>query len=160
MKKITVAFIAIVAIGLGWYFFFDGLNQPAPSASQAPSLKTASPLPTTRPSPLSTKPVPIIKKYEVIYTDTGYSPKTVTVKSGETIVFKNQSSRSMWTASDGHPAHRGYPTTGGCLGSTFDTCRGVRPSDSWSFVFDIVGTWEYHNHLRPNDTGIVIVEKR
>ena len=64
----------------------------------------------------------------------------------------------MWTASAVHPTHRAYPTTGGCLGSTFDACKGVQPGASWSFRFDIAGTWKYHNHLNPNNTGAIVVE--
>ncbi|OHA38709.1 MAG: hypothetical protein A3G03_02780 [Candidatus Taylorbacteria bacterium RIFCSPLOWO2_12_FULL_44_15c] len=64
----------------------------------------------------------------------------------------------MWTASAVHPTHRAYPTSGGCLGSTFDACAGVQSGNSWSFKFDISGTWKYHNHLNPGDTGTIVVE--
>ncbi|MEK9182927.1 MAG: hypothetical protein AAB849_00245 [Patescibacteria group bacterium] len=73
-------------------------------------------------------------------------------------MFKNQSARSMWPASGFHPTHTVYPTTGGCLGSTFDACKGVLPGESWSFQFDIAGSWKYHNHLNPADFGMIVVE--
>ncbi|EKD32886.1 MAG: hypothetical protein ACD_76C00122G0002 [uncultured bacterium] len=94
----------------------------------------------------------------VIYSDSGFSPDQLIIKSGGTVFFENQSSKSMWTASGAHPSHRIYPTTGGCIGSTFDACQGIQPGDSWSFKFDIAGEWKYHNHLRPGDTGTIIVE--
>ncbi|OHA25032.1 MAG: hypothetical protein A3D52_00625 [Candidatus Taylorbacteria bacterium RIFCSPHIGHO2_02_FULL_44_36] len=96
--------------------------------------------------------------YPQTNTNSGYSPSILTVKKGETVTFKNQSSQSMWTASAVHPTHRAYPTSGGCLGSTFDACAGVQSGNSWSFKFDISGTWKYHNHLNPGDTGTIVVE--
>ncbi len=94
----------------------------------------------------------------VIYSDSGYSPKEVNIKVGTVVTYKNESSLSMWPASAKHPSHSGYPTTGGCLGSTFDACRGVLPGESWSFQFDIAGSWGYHDHLKPSYFGKVVVE--
>lgn len=94
----------------------------------------------------------------VTYSDSGYSPQILQVKAGATVTFKNESSESLWTASAIHPTHKVYPTTGGCLGSTFDECKGDDPGSSWQFKFDIPGTWKYHNHLNPSHTGTIVVE--
>lgn len=142
MNKTIIAIVIVAVVVLGGYFFFRGAPQPTPSATQ----------------PSASEQVPIAENNAVIYTDAGYSPITLTVKKGETATFKNQSSQSMWTASGIHPTHRLYPTTGGCIGSTFDACKGVQSGDSWSFKFDIAGTWKYHNHLNPGDTGTIIVQ--
>ncbi len=87
---------------------------------------------------------------EVIYSDSGYSPDLVRVKVGTTVIFKNESSRLMWTASDVHPTHEVLPA--------FDPARGARSGESYSFRFDTPGAWKYHNHLRAFDEGEVIVE--
>lgn len=94
----------------------------------------------------------------VTYTDSGYSPATLTIEAGETVTFQNDSASAMWTASAVHPTHGEYPTDGGCLGSTFDSCEGTQPGESWSFQFDETGEWGYHNHLAPSDTGKIVVE--
>ncbi len=94
----------------------------------------------------------------ITYTDEGYSPAAVTVKKGGTVTFVNESSTGMWPASAVHPTHRAYPTTDGCLGSTFDACRRVEPGDSWTFSFDIPGRWRFHNHLTPTFVGSITVE--
>jgi plastocyanin len=94
----------------------------------------------------------------VAYTDSGFSPKTVTVKKGDTVVFVDNASDAFRVASDPHPLHNGYPTTGGCVASTFDSCSNIAPGQSWPFVFDIVGSWGYHNHLNPSEKGTVIVQ--
>lgn len=99
-----------------------------------------------------------IQENIVIYTNNGYSPGTLRVKIGTTVTFKNESLAPMWTASDVCPTHRLYPTTGGCIGSTFDSCQEIGKDDSWQFKFDVIGTWKYHNHLNPEQKGTVIVE--
>ena len=76
----------------------------------------------------------------ITYTDSGYSPSSITIKKGQAVVWKNESSKKMWTASALHPTHSVYPTTGGCLGSTFDACMGIPSGGNWSFKFDNVGT--------------------
>src|ERR1044072_69649 len=41
----------------------------------------------------------------ITYSDSGYSPSTITVKSGDTIAIKNTSSSEMQFDSDPHPVH-------------------------------------------------------
>lgn len=135
MNKFIIAILAIIVISAGSYFLF--IKSPKTST------------PTTEILPIS--------ENIITYTDVGYSPNILNIKSGTTVIFKNNSSKAMWTASGVHPTHRLYPTTGGCIGSTFDACKGIQPGDSWSFTFDIPGTWKYHNHVNPSDTGSVIV---
>lgn len=94
----------------------------------------------------------------VTFTDSGFSPSTLIVKKGDTVTFKNNASNSVWVASNPHPLHNGYPTTGGCVSSTFDSCQNIAPGSSWSFTFDIVGSWGYHNHLNPSEGGTIKVQ--
>lgn len=100
----------------------------------------------------------------VVYTDEGFSPNTLEIKKGESVIFKNESSRAMWPASDIHPTHRIYSGTsliehcGSDLEDTaFDACQGIQPGDFWSFRFEKAGTWGYHDHLRPDLTGTIVV---
>ena len=100
----------------------------------------------------------------VTYTDAGYSPVALTVKKRETVTFKNQSSRSMWTASAMHPTHRVYSGTSldehcpDAAGTAFDACKGFLPGESWSFKLDKTGIWKYHDHLNPGVFGSITVE--
>jgi len=175
-NKIIIAVVIVAVVIVGGYFLLKSpaYKAPAPTAQapvtetpSAPTTETPSretvPAPTTQapakeiPLPGSTGQVPSGPNV-VTYMNSGYSPSTLRVKVGATVVFHNNSSQSMWTASAFHPTHTAYPTTGGCIGSTFDACKGIQPGDSWSFKFDIAGTWKYHNHLNPSDTGTIIVE--
>ena len=172
MKKAIIAIIVGIVLVGGYFLSKKETSQPissAPSVPQAsnqqivpqpsapePSNSVVTP-PVTPSAPAKKASVPE-KKVVVTYTDSGYAPSVLAVKKGETIIFKNQSSQSMWTASALHPSHRVYPTTGGCLGSTFDACSGIQPGESWSFKFDLIGAWKYHNHLNPGDNGTIVVE--
>lgn len=95
---------------------------------------------------------------EVDYNDAGFVPNVITVKAGTTVVFKNKSADSFWPASNPHPAHTTYPTMGGCKASTFDACKQVSPGGEWSFKFDERGSWRYHDHLNPGESGTIVVE--
>lgn len=100
----------------------------------------------------------------IIYDANGFSPGTLIIKAGETVVWRNQSSSKMWVASALHPSHKAYggaslqqhcPDTDN---AAFDQCAGGQPGESWSFKFDKKGIWEYHNHLKPSHTGTITVE--
>lgn len=56
----------------------------------------------------------------------------------------------MWVASNPHPIHTNYPA--------FDEKAPVINGSSWSFTFDKIGTWGYHNHRNPSSGGTIVVE--
>ena len=140
MNKVIVTIIIIAVVVAGGYFLFSGTYQETSMPADDQSVSQS---PTDR---------------VIIYTDAGYSSSPLEINIGDTVVFKNESSLAMWPASAMHPTHKDYPTTGGCLGSTFDACKGVQPGDSWSFKFDIAGDWKYHDHLSPKNFGAIIVQ--
>lgn len=86
----------------------------------------------------------------VTYTDSGFSPNNLTVKNGQTVTFKNESSSEMWVASAPHPTHTDYPE--------FDAKKSYANGQSYTFTFTKAGTWKYHNHKNPSKFGSVTVE--
>jgi plastocyanin len=166
MNKTIIAIAVIVIILLAGYFLFRGVSRPTPSVSQPSNQQpiTLEPAPAQSPQQSPLIPAPAAKENVVTYTNSGYSPSTLTIKKGETVTFKNQSSFSMWPASDMHPTHRVYSGTSlsehcpDTTGTAFDACKGYLPGESWSFTFNKVGTWNYHDHLNPGNTGTIIVE--
>ena len=82
---------------------------------------------------------------EVIQTVTmkedSFEPETLTIQKCTQVVFKNQDKISRWPASNLHPTHGIYPQ--------FDPKEPVESGQEWSFVFDRVGKWKYHDHLVP-----------
>ncbi len=87
---------------------------------------------------------------EVTFSDQGYAPNSLRVKAGTSVTFKNQSTTSMWPASNPHPVHSEYPE--------FDAKHPYSHGESYSFTFARTGTWGYHDHLHPNLRGTISVE--
>ncbi|MEM4282123.1 MAG: cupredoxin domain-containing protein [Candidatus Woesearchaeota archaeon] len=104
-------------------------------------------------------PSQIVEKTNVIeITESGFSPRTLSIRAGETVVFVNKDINPHWPASAVHPTHTVYPESGGCIGSKFDACRGLAQGETFSFKFDKIGRWKYHDHLNPSLTGEIVVE--
>ena len=97
------------------------------------------------PTPAPTAPAAIT----IAYGNSGFNPSTATIKTGDTVVFKNESSSPMWPASAPHPSHTDYPA--------FDAKQGIAPGQRWAFTFTKVGSWKFHDHLNPDNWGAVIV---
>jgi len=100
----------------------------------------------------------------ITYTDAGFSPSPITISKGSSVMFKNESSRDFWPASALHPTHTAYPgsdikkcdTIEG--GNIFDACKRIPPGGEYSFTFSEAGEWGYHDHLRANLFGKVVVQ--
>jgi|GEM_PF-1434690 len=118
-----------------------------------------------RQAPTDTKALADNKQFTITYTDSGFAPETVTIKKGDTVKFVNNSSRAFWPATNVHPTHTAYPGSNikkcqtAQAGDIFDACRPVNPGESYSFTFDQIGEWRYHDHLRANQGGKVIVSQ-
>jgi len=101
----------------------------------------------------------------VIASESGFSPAELTIQKGGTITFRNENNRKVWPASDIHPTHTAYPDSsiqkcfdGSDLSSVFDACRGLEEGEEFSFEFNEVGTWRFHDHLRPSTRATIVVE--
>jgi plastocyanin len=79
-----------------------------------------------------------------------FEPSTLTINKGETVEFKNESGDDKWPASNVHPTHELYPG--------FDAQEPVLDGDSYEFTFDRAGRWGYHDHLKPDIHGTIVVE--
>ena len=55
----------------------------------------------------------------------------------------------MWVASAVHPTHQLLPG--------FDRAQKRVSGGTYDYAFVKVGTWKYHNHVNPSDTGAVVV---
>lgn len=152
----------IVAGGLfGWYYFTGKSVIPTQQTSGSTFLEETT-VPTVevgQPQNASsagnetgivgTEKGGVVSGTTVAFTDTGFVPVKITVKKGTTVTFVNQSSGGMWVASDVHPTHQ--------LLFGFDEKKSSANGSSYSYTFVKVGTWTYHNHMQPTQTGSVIV---
>lgn len=154
----VIVLIIIVGLG-GWYVF----SHPMQSAPTAPSEATTTPdtgmASTTTTTTTTTGPM------TVAYTNTGFSPASITVAQGQSVTFVNQSSGSMWVASDPHPSHTAYDGTSrqthcaaGYKGpAPLDECTSVAVGGTFTFTFTKAGTFGYHNHADDSMHGTVVV---
>lgn len=83
------------------------------------------------------------------YGDSGFSPASITVKSGGTVTFKNASSQEIQVDSNPHPIH------------TDDTDLNVgtiAPGQSKTVTLTKTGTFGIHNHLDPTEMAHVTIQ--
>ena len=89
------------------------------------------------------------KVHTVKLTEDGFAPSTITIAKGDTVVFTTTRGQPFWPASDLHPTHTIYPE--------FDPKQPIDPDKSWSFRFDKIGEWQFHDHLAPLFRGVITV---
>jgi plastocyanin len=110
--------------------------------------------------PANFKDVPGYKTWRISFDGKTFSPSEVNIKKGDVVVWKNASQEPNWPASAFHPTHDVYPEKGGCPligGSSFDACHDLMPGERWSFQFNFIGEWSYHDHDHPSVGGFVNV---
>lgn len=107
---------------------------------------------------IKVRAVPLSKIREINIVNGGFEPSKIEVEKGIIVRWFNRSDRESWPASSVHPSHNVYPQKGGCIGSAFDACRGIKPNEAYEFIFNISGTWGYHDHLNPGAQGVVVVK--
>ena len=135
MKKIVL--IVISAAVFVTVFFVLILN----------SRQAISPIITSTPTATVEKPAPttISKVFEVIIGPTGLSQSTLSIKRGDTVTFTNTDTVLHWPASGMHPAHLL------CLG--FDSLRGLKQGEKYSFTFEKAAVCPFHDHLNAGNAA-------
>ncbi|OGD24715.1 hypothetical protein A2819_01195 [Candidatus Azambacteria bacterium RIFCSPHIGHO2_01_FULL_40_24] len=85
------------------------------------------------------------------YKENIFIPKEIKIKKGDTVIWINNSSESpVWPASAFHPTHNVY--------RGFDALKKINVGESYSFTFNKIGVWKYHDHLNPSVTGVVEIK--
>ena len=138
--------IILVVVLVGYYLL---KGQSAYNAPQSQPENTQSNSQVS-PAVSATTSGQTMAKITVDYTNSGFTPKSITVKVGDSVTWGNKSTKSMWVASAVHPTHQELPG--------FDQLAGVEANGEYTYTFSKAGNWKYHNHLGPSDTGVVIVQ--
>ena len=87
--------------------------------------------------------------YKIELTESGFVPQNITISPGDAIVFTTTRNAPFWPASDLHPTHEIYPE--------FDPKKPIPATESWTFRFDRVGAWNFHDHLDSYFRGTIRV---
>lgn len=90
------------------------------------------------------------QQYVVELRESGFYPLETKIKRGDSVLFRTILSVPFWPASDLHPTHGIYPE--------FDPEQSISSGNTWSFKFNKVGKWRFHDHLHADYVGTVIVE--
>ncbi len=149
MKGVIIAVIIVLILGALGYFFVmsDQFKSEEPAAtSTKEQTKQASPSASDSDKESSSVST-------VTYTNSGFSPQSLTVKSGNSVSWVNDSSSNVQVGSDNHPTHTANQelTDGQFIIE-------LAPSESKTVQLVKTGEWGYHNHLKPSETGTIIVE--
>ena len=92
---------------------------------------------------------PVVISQTVNLTSKGFAPQTVTIKVGESVSWVNKSSAKASVNSADHPSHKLFP---------FLNLGLFNPGSTVQARFNSAGTFTYHNHFAPTQTGTVIVK--
>lgn len=161
MKSKLFIFIVIIIVIIGIYFAVKKPSVEAPTIQDQTQTQSSSPADSVSGGmeEMSGKQMmgreqsstgEKISKHTVFYTDKGFSPSSIEIKSGETVQFANNSSGGMWTASGPHPSHAAYPE--------FDAKKNIPSGEIYEFTFTKIGEWKYHNHTKAGMYGTIIVK--
>lgn len=146
---VAVVFILLL---LG-YFAFKSKFMSGSNSLTPVSGGTTSDFPTSAQNPevtgqmSTTTALASVKLVEV--TSSGFQPSVLTIKVGDEVTWENKSGGNISINSDLHPTHLLYPPLN--LGIVAD-------GGSASLVFPAPGSYGYHNHLNPSQTGTIVVQ--
>lgn len=140
-KWIIGGVVAVLVIGGGILFATNNKKTPAPTTTATtPSSQT-----TTNNSSNTDQTVAAT----ITYSNSGFSPATTTVKSGDTVAITNTSSGTLQFDSDPHPEHT----------DDVDLNVGVvAPGETKTFVVTKTGSHGFHNHLNSSHTATIVVQ--
>lgn len=150
MKKSVIIGLVVLALVAGGVVF--AMNKKDKKPSSTTSTTDTNQAASTTPSNSTTNNTTgstTSEEATITYSNDGFSPSTLTVKSGTRITIKNTSDHDMQFDSDPHPVH------------TADTELNVDmvgAGQTATFTVTKKGTFGYHNHLNPNQTGTIVVQ--
>ncbi|OGG44893.1 hypothetical protein A2673_03355 [Candidatus Kaiserbacteria bacterium RIFCSPHIGHO2_01_FULL_50_13] len=158
MKWILLLVAGLIIVGGAWFLFIGEVYVPEVMGENevvgnVEVLNPVADVPAADAAPITVT---------VTYDGSGFSPKEIVVKLGDTVTFVNASGGKMWVASAMHPTHTVYGGTSlnehcpNANGSAFDQCAGGE--GNYSFTFNKAGSWGYHDHLNASAFGRVTVE--
>ena len=141
-RNLVITIVIIVVILLAGWFLIQSQQTAVPT-----------PAPTTTkiviPTVAESSPAAMMEETKVTISSTGFSPKVISVKTGNSVTWINSDSANHTVNSSPHPVHTDYTPLN--LGT-------IAPGSSKSLTFPTAGTYKYHDHLNPTLFGSVTVE--
>lgn len=155
MKVLIIAIVIIVILGAFGYFIF-AINQTKTEEPAAITQNNTQPETDTenaKKEEITQPKTGVPESNSVTFTDSGVSPSSIVIKSGETIKWVNNSSSTIQIGSNNHPTHTvNQELTGGSF------VIELAPGESQTVQLSKTGDWGYHDHLKPSVSGAIIIE--
>lgn len=147
-NKVLIAVIVIIILVGGGFLLFSRNYTATPRPVPSQNTQTFS-TPTTNTQQATSPTQAQQGQNTIIYTSSGFSPASLTIKAEITVTWINNSGSDLSVNSNPHPIHTNYsPLNIGAIGDR----------QSKSLIFDKPGTYGYHNHLNPSQTGTIVVQ--
>lgn len=140
---LIVIIIILVLVGglLAWYFLQDDTDIVATNTNAVTNQNVA----VDTFDPKVDKPA----ENTVWIIDGSFNPSVVTISVGDSITWVNKDDLIRQVASDPHPSHSALPSL---------ESEELAQDDDYTYTFDKVGEWFYHDHMNPISKGTIIVE--
>lgn len=145
---ILVLVVGAITLGLMQMGEDDPVDETVTPTNQSQDTQDTSPNDTSTPAG-DEEDEAEAKTVTVTYTD-NFNPSPITINVGDSVKFVNDSQREIQPASGDHPDHDEYPG--------FEAPSDIQPGGSWTFTFDRVGTWDYHDHNLETKGGVIVVQ--
>ena len=154
--RLLVLLLVVVVIAFVWYLIAGAPRQGASTSTGESAAQVV-------PPPFTPEIAAQLEKSNgfqmlVSYTDRGFEPLQATIKTGDTVRFTNNSSRTLWIAASPVGDTKIYPGSSDCGASALDTCKALKPLEFWEFTFTQNGTWGYQNNLNKDDVATIRVK--
>lgn len=169
MSNKTYYFLSIVIVILVVFFgFFWGQNVQSPGSDEKVITETLIQQALSSPHGIMSGPLSNITKMAgrtvvggddlrrdkngsvlVFYTDKGFAPINIEIRQGTTVRFVNLTNQGLRIASNFGEVYNPYPV--------IDQEKTMYKGESYFFLWNDIGTWDYYNLNKTSDRGTVVV---
>ena len=146
MRNLVIGVVVVAVLFLGGYLLLNGSKKSADTNNSSTNNNTSTNNSTNNSTTAS-------DSVTVTYTNTGFTPFSVTLKKGGTLIWKNDANDQVQIGVNPHPVH-----TGNRAITNGEFTLDLNPGGTKTLTINDTGTFSYHNHLDPTESGTIIVQ--
>lgn len=151
-KTVLGIVVVVIVVITGFFVFYSNRSySPSTSTQNNPQGTQTPATPVTKQSSPPTQPTQ--EENTITYTSNGFLPSTLTIKVGTDVAWVNKSSEQVKVGVNPHPIH-----TGDRVITNGEFTLDLAPGESKTVTVNKTGTFGYHNHLNPSQTGTISVQ--
>lgn len=154
---VVVGIIVLISVVIGGLLLFKGNDQSGTTTTSTvtstPSTSLSQPDVMTGPEEEKKVEEGAVGETTIRYTSSGFSPSSVTVKSGDKVTWVNNDNKEIRIGVNPHPQHTSNQEVSGG-----EYTLNLGPGEQKSVVITKTGTFGYHNHLNASQGGSITIE--